>query len=93
VWKEAPAAQAVELYLHAARLIMRRAATWPEEPFPGESLAHAEQLYTVIRYRVDALGRPPSPDVLCATVAPGCTSPPRLSRMNKPGRTASSAYS
>jgi len=62
------AAQAVERYLHMARIIMTRAAAWPapEAPFPPHALDLARQLQATIARRVDELGRPPRPDVLCA---------------------------
>ncbi len=62
------AAQAVERYLHMARIILSRAAAWagPEAPFSPQVLDLAQQLYAVIARRVDGLERPPRPDVLCA---------------------------
>jgi hypothetical protein len=62
------AAQAIERYLHMARIIMTRAATWPagETPFPPEALRFAQQLYEAIARQLDVLGRPPRPDVPCA---------------------------
>ena len=57
------AAQAVERYLHMARIIMSRAAAWPgpEAPFSPQVLELAQQLYDAIERRVDELGRPPHP--------------------------------
>jgi len=51
-----------------ALIIMSRAATWPapEAPFPPQVLELAQRLYEAIEHRVDAMGRPPRPDVLCA---------------------------
>jgi hypothetical protein len=62
------AAQAVERYLHMARMIMTRAAAWPagQGPFSAQALDLARQLCDAIERRVDELGRPPRPDVLCA---------------------------
>jgi hypothetical protein len=56
------AAQACELYLHLARLIIARAAAWPGagHPLAAEALAHVEPLYEAIARRVDALGRLPT---------------------------------
>jgi hypothetical protein len=50
-----------------ARIIMSRAAAWPgpEAPFSPQVLELAQQLYDAIEQRVDELGRPPRPDVLC----------------------------
>jgi hypothetical protein len=47
---------------------MSRAAAWPagEGPFPAHVLDLAQQLYAAIERRVDELGPPPRPDVLCA---------------------------
>lgn len=52
----------------ALGIIMTRAATWPapEAPFPAQPLDLARQLYEAIERRVDALGRPARPDILCA---------------------------
>jgi hypothetical protein len=52
------AAQALELYLHLAQLIMTRAAGWPaaEQPLEIEALAHVEPLYEAVARRVDPLG-------------------------------------
>lgn len=35
-------------------------------PFPAQALDLARQLYEAIERRVDALGRPARPDILCA---------------------------
>jgi hypothetical protein len=63
-------------YLHMALIIMSRAATWPgrEDPFPPQALDLARQPCEATARRVDALGRPPRPDVqwgrrLCAVSA------------------------
>jgi hypothetical protein len=47
------AAQAVERYLHMARIIMTRAAAWPatEAPFPPQALDLSRQLYETIGRR------------------------------------------
>ena len=57
------ATQAVERYLHVARIIMSCAATWPgpETPFPPQALDLARQFYDAIERRGDELGRPPRP--------------------------------
>jgi len=62
------AAQAVERYLHMARIILTRAAAWPapKAPLPPQALELARQLYEAIERWVDELGRPSRSDVLCA---------------------------
>jgi hypothetical protein len=60
------AAQAVERYLHMARIIMTRVAPAPkrETPFLPQALDLACPSAAIQR-RVDELGRLPRPDVLC----------------------------
>jgi hypothetical protein len=63
------AAKAVERYLHMTRSILTRAAAWParQAAIPAQALDLARRLYDAIEHWVDELGRPPRPDVLCAS--------------------------
>ena len=63
------AAQTVERHLHMVRTITTRAAAWPtrQAAIPAQALDLARRLYDAIEHWVDELGRPPRPDVLCAS--------------------------
>jgi hypothetical protein len=80
------ATQAVERYLHMARIIMTRAAAWPagEGPFPAHTLDLARQLYDAIARRLDALSRPPRPDGLGAHTGARPVSPTHTSPGGRP---------